>query len=141
MASPQVTTFFVFFGGGSLFFFSYVSELFFFNFFFISFFLFFRSHHGETQFLVNASLVEQITDILTNESLPYEVLVDDFQTVVDDEMKQIQDSSENFKFRNPGDVPDPRKQFNLFNYHRLDDIYQYLNQVIISKLVDTVLQF
>ena len=110
--------------------------------FFHSFFvLFFRSHHGETQFLVNASLVEQITDILTNESLPYEVLVDDFQTVVDDEMKQIQDSSENFKFRNPGDVPDPRKQFNLFNYHRLDDIYQYLNQVIISKLVDTVLQF
>jgi len=101
----------------------------------------FWSHHGETQFLVNASLVEQITDILTNESLPYEVLVDDFQTVVDDEMKQIQDSSENFKFRNPGDVPDPRKQFNLFNYHRLDDIYQYLNQVIISKLVDTVLQF
>ena len=92
--------------------------------------MFFRSHHGETQFLVNASLVEQITDILTNESLPYEVLVDDFQTVVDDEMKQIQDSSENFKFRNPGDVPDPRKQFNLFNYHRLDDIYQYLNQVI-----------
>ena len=108
------------------------------NFFFS---IFFRSHHGETQFLVNASLVEQITDILTNESLPYEVLVDDFQTVVDDEMKQIQDSSENFKFRNPGDVPDPRKQFNLFNYHRLDDIYQYLNQVIISKLVDTVLQF
>ena len=107
------------------------------QFFFILFF--FRSHHGETQFLVNATLVEQITDILTNESLPYEVLVDDFQTVVDDEMKQIQDSSENFKFRNPGDVPDPRKQFNLFNYHRLDDIYQYLNQVIISKLVDTVI--
>ena len=67
--------------------------------------------------------------MLSKEKLPYRIKIEDFQMVVDEQMRHIRDSEDEFHFRAPGGNIDPRKQFNLFNYHRLDDIYDYITQV------------
>ena len=50
--------------------------------------------------------------------------------VVDEQMRHIRDAEGEFSFRAPGDrPPDFRQDFNLFNYHNLDDIERYITQV------------
>ena len=86
---------------------------------------------GETvEFLVNGSLIQPVSELLTQENVPFRIKIDDFQMVVEEQMRQIRDAEGEFIFRSPGDKPDPRKSFNKFNYHNLDDINNYIIQVL-----------
>ena len=88
---------------------------------------------GETvEFLVNGSLIQPVSELLTQENVPFRIKIDDFQMVVEEQMRQIRDAEGEFIFRSPGDKPDPRKSFNKFNYHNLDDINNYIIQVLRS---------
>ena len=84
------------------------------------------------EFLVNGSLIQPVSELLTQENVPFRIKIDDFQMVVEEQMRQIRDAEGEFIFRSPGDKPDPRKSFNKFNYHNLDDINNYIIQVLRS---------
>ncbi len=81
------------------------------------------------EFLVEGLYLEEVKKILTEADLEFEVKADNYQRMIDDQMKQIWDEDGKFILRSPGEVPDPRKDFNLFNYHDLDSIYAYISQV------------
>ena len=84
------------------------------------------------EFLVNGSLIQPVSELLTQENVPFRIKIDDFQMVVEEQMRHIRDAEGEFIFRSPGDKPDPRKSFNKFNYHNLDDINNYIIQVLRS---------
>lgn len=82
------------------------------------------------EFLVKSELVEQIGELLGTQNVTYRIKVDDFQVVVDEQFRHIRDAEGEFAFRDPGgERPDPYNDFDLYNYHRLDDIEQYITQV------------
>ena len=90
---------------------------------------------GETvEFLVNGSLIQPVSELLTQENVPFRIKIDDFQMAVEEQMRHIRDAEGEFIFRSPGDKPDPRKSFNKFNYHNLDDINNYIIQVLFFLL-------
>ena len=88
-----------------------------------------NSNEETVEFLVNASLIEKVSELLSKENLPFRIKIENFQMIVEEQMRHIRDAEGEFKFRSPGEKPDPRQDFNLFNYHRLDDIYNYVTQV------------
>ena len=93
-------------------------------------FFLFEFFLGETvEFLVNGSLIQPVSELLTQENVPFRIKIDDFQMAVEEQMRHIRDAEGEFIFRSPGDKPDPRKSFNKLNYHNLDDINNYIIQV------------
>ena len=95
---------------------------------------------GETvEFLVNGSLIQPVSELLTQENVPFRIKIDDFQMAVEEQMRHIRDAEGEFIFRSPGDKPDPRKSFNKFNYHNLDDINNYIIQVLRIIFLATII--
>merc|ERR1719215_591585 len=92
---------------------------------------FWSNPNSETvEFLVKRELTEELGLLLENQNVSYRVKLDDFQMVVDEQMRHIRDAEGEFSFRAPGDrPPDFRQDFNLFNYHNLDDIERYITQI------------
>lgn len=87
------------------------------------------SYQETVEFLVKSETVDEIRNLMEKEELPYRIKIDDFQVIVDEQMRHIRDAEGEFQFRVRPGKPDPRKDFNLFNYHRLDDIESYVTQV------------
>ncbi len=81
------------------------------------------------EFLVKVDLAENVENLLKSQNISYRIKVDDFQVVVDEQMRHIRDAEGEFSFRAPGESPNPRNDFDFFNYHRLDDIEDYITQV------------
>jgi len=80
------------------------------------------------EFLVHANLTGEIDEILDAHNVSYRVKFQDFQMIIEEQMRHIKDTQLEFDFRVPG-IPDERKDFDLFNYHKLKDIDRYLTVV------------
>ncbi len=84
---------------------------------------------ASVEFLVDGAFAPEVSRILTEANVENSIKVDGFQRMIDEQMKQIWDEDGKFILRSPGQLPNPRKDFNLFNYHDLDAIYSYISQV------------
>ena len=62
--------------------------------------------------------------------MTYRIKLDNIQKSVDEEMRHIKDDEGEFTFRFDGGPTDSRSEFNLFNYHPLEKIYDFVTQVI-----------
>ena len=68
--------------------------------------------------------------------MTYRIKVDNVQKSVDEEMRHIEDDEGEYTFRFDGGPADSRSEFNLFNYHPLEKIYDFVTQVnleLVSK--------
>ena len=61
--------------------------------------------------------------------MTYRIKLDNIQKSVDEEMRHIEDDEGEFTFRFDGGPTDSRSEFNLFNYHPLEKIYDFVTQV------------
>ena len=61
--------------------------------------------------------------------MTYRIKLDNIQKSVDEEMRHINDDEGEFTFRFDGGPTDSRSEFNLFNYHPLEKIYDFVTQV------------
>ena len=61
--------------------------------------------------------------------MTYRIKLDNIRKSVDEEMRHIKDDEGEFTFRFDGGPTDSRSEFNLFNYHPLEKIYDFVTQV------------
>ena len=80
------------------------------------------------EFLVHGDLAEDLTLVLEEANITSRIKIDDFQMVVDEERRKIADAEGEYNFRE-GDAPTFRSAFNLFNYHNLEEIEDFITQV------------
>ena len=85
------------------------------------------------EYLVRNDVLEDIEKIAKQGNLTYRIKIDNFQVAVEDQMRQIRDAEGDLSFREPGVAGNPLNDFDFFNYHRLDDINDYITQVNVSK--------
>jgi len=81
------------------------------------------------EFLVQGVLVKDVCEFLEKENVTYRIKVDNIQKSVDEEMRHIEDDEGEFTFRFGGGPTDSRSEFNLFNYHPLEKIYDFVTQM------------
>lgn len=83
------------------------------------------------EFLVSPELAGPVGKVLEEAGVTFRVKFDDIQMLIDEQFRHIRDEEGEFIFRAPGQGrPDPRTDFNLYNYHALDDINDYVSQVL-----------
>ena len=65
-----------------------------------------------------------------SKNLTYSIKIEDFADSINNELRQIEEeSSSGLQFRDPSN----RLAFDLFNYHKLEEIDEYLNSIENSK--------
>ena len=75
--------------------------------------------------------------LFQSKNLSYSIKIENFQSSIEEELRQIEEeSASGLEFRDPSN----RLAFDLFNYHKLDEIDQYLNAIQNSAL-DLAVEF
>ena len=80
-------------------------------------------------FFSKGALVKDLCKFLEKENVTYRIKLDNIQKSVDEEMRHIEEDEGEFTFRFGGGPTDSRSEFNLFNYHPLEKIYDFVTQV------------
>ena len=75
------------------------------------------------------ALVKELCKFLEKENMTYRIKLDNIRKSVDEEMRHIEDDEGEFTFRFGGGPTNSRSEFNLFNYHPLEKIYDFVTQV------------
>lgn len=79
------------------------------------------------EFLVQGELVEDLCSFLTKKNITYRIKNNNVQKSVDEQMKQVVDEEDEFTFRFHKESN--KAEFDLFNYHKLEDIYSFVSQM------------